>query len=149
MIEGILIEPLKIISDEKGSVMHMLRSDAPLFKQFGEVYFSVANPGFVKGWKKHLKITQHFTVPIGNIKLVIYDDRKDSSTVNKVQEIFVGIENYQLVRIPPLVWYSFKAVGGEPALISNCTDLPYDPSEVISTDLFDNKIPYTWEFKHG
>ena len=39
-IEGIKISPLKIISDHRGSVMHMLRSDSENFDKFGEVYFS-------------------------------------------------------------------------------------------------------------
>ena len=39
-IEGVQISPLKIISDERGSVMHMLRSDSQVFKKFGEIYFS-------------------------------------------------------------------------------------------------------------
>ena len=144
MIEGVVIKDLKIFSDERGKVMHMLRSDDVLFKQFGEVYFSIVNPGAVKGWKKHLKMTQHFAVPIGNIKLVLYDDRENSSTKSKIQEIFIGTENYQLLQIPFLVWYSFKSVSNEFALIANCTDFLYDPKEVINTDPFDKRIPYNW-----
>ena len=53
MIEGVFIKPLKVFSDEKGRVMHMLRSDDDLFKKFGEVYFSIVNPSVIKGWKKH------------------------------------------------------------------------------------------------
>lgn len=145
MIKGVFIKPLKVFSDERGKVMHMLRCDATFFKQFGEIYFSTINPGIIKGWKKHLKMTQHFAVPMGNIKLVIYDDRDNSSTKGEIQEIYIGTENYQLVRIPPLVWYAFKAVGNESALIANCTDLPHDPNEAIATDPFDKKIPYDWK----
>ena len=35
MIEGIKISNLKIISDDRGKVMHMLRNDSPVFKSFG------------------------------------------------------------------------------------------------------------------
>lgn len=148
-MEGVLIKPLKVFSDERGKVMHMLGSDDPLFKQFGEVYFSIVNPGIIKGWKKHSKMTQHFAVPIGNIKLVLYDDRENSSTKGEIQEIFIGIENYQLVRIPPLICYSFKAIGNEFALIANCTDLSHDPNEVTNIEPFDKRIPYNWSLKHG
>lgn len=143
MIEDVLIEPLKTFSDKKGKVLHMLRSDAPFFEGFGEVYFSTVNPGFVKGWKKHFRITQHFAVPVGNIKLVLYDDRKSSSSVGQIQEIFMGTENYKLVRIPPLIWYSFKAIGDSFALIANCIDSPYDAAESVTLVLDDN-IPYKW-----
>ena len=40
IIEGIKISPLKIISDNRGSVMHMLRNDSKVFEKFGEIYFS-------------------------------------------------------------------------------------------------------------
>jgi len=148
MIDGVLVEPLKILADQKGMVMHMLRSDAPFFEGFGEVYFSLIKPRFIKGWKKHLKITQHFAVPVGNIKLVLYDGRKDSPTSNQVQEILIGTENYLLIRIPPLVLYSFKAVGNGPALIANCINLPYDGEEVITFDVYDEKIPYKWSVRN-
>ena len=40
MIKDIVITPLKIISDERGKVMHMIRNDDKMFKKFGEIYFS-------------------------------------------------------------------------------------------------------------
>ena len=80
VIKGVIIVPLKKIVDERGKVMHMLRCDSPLFKEFGEIYFSVINPGAVKAWKRHLKMTQHFAVPVGEIRLVIYDNRSDSES---------------------------------------------------------------------
>lgn len=144
MIEGMLVSPLKVFKDSRGAVMHMVRNDENLLKQFGEIYFSNVNPGVVKGWKKHKKMTQHFAVPVGNIKLVIYDAREKSSTEGEIEEVCIGEANYQLVRIPPMVWYSFGASGSEPALIANCTDLPHDPEESTSIDLFDARIPYNW-----
>ena len=38
MIHDITITPLKIIADNRGKVMHMLRSDSKVFKKFGEIY---------------------------------------------------------------------------------------------------------------
>ena len=46
MIEGVILTPLKQISDERGKVMHMLRwKDSPVFSKFGEIYFSCTYPG--------------------------------------------------------------------------------------------------------
>ncbi len=147
MIDGVEVRPLKIFCDERGQVMRMLRSDDPLFKGFGEVYFSVTNPGVVKGWKKHLKMTQHFAVPRGNIKLVLYDGRKVSATCGKVQEVLMGEDNYQLVRIPADIWYGFACVGQSPAMIANCSDIPHDPAESVQVALEDKTVPYTWDPK--
>ena len=50
-IAGVFIQNLKIIPDERGSVLHMLRSDSSLYKNFGEIYFSEINPKTIKAWK--------------------------------------------------------------------------------------------------
>ena len=99
MIEGVSIQRLKQIVDERGKVMHMLRADSPLFTKFGEIYFSIVNPGVVKAWKKHYKMTQYFAVPVGKIRLVIFDDRKESSTYKNVEVFEIGEEHYCLIKI--------------------------------------------------
>ena len=144
MIEGVIIEPLKQIVDDRGKVMHMLRADSPSFSKFGEIYFSQVNTGVVKAWKKHKIMTQHFAVPVGEIVLVIFDDRANSKTRGVVQKINTGEDNYCLVRIPPMVWYGFKGISKTPALIANCSDIPHDPSETIKADIADKKIPFSW-----
>ena len=48
MIEGVKISKLKIISDDRGKVMHMLRNDSQVFKSFGEVYFSTIYENKIK-----------------------------------------------------------------------------------------------------
>jgi dTDP-4-dehydrorhamnose 3,5-epimerase len=79
-INDVIITPLKKISDERGCIMHMLRADAPHFEQFGEIYFSTAYPSVIKGWHEHTKQVQNYAVIDGMIKLVLYDNRKNSST---------------------------------------------------------------------
>jgi dTDP-4-dehydrorhamnose 3,5-epimerase len=145
MIQGVIVRPLRIIADERGKVMHMLRSDSELYLQFGEVYFSIINQGFIKGWKKHSKMTQHYAVPVGNIKLVLYDGRDDSGTRGMIQEVYIGESNYCLIRIPPGVWYAFHAEGKREALIVNCANIPHDPLESVSMDLNNEMIPYRWD----
>ena len=144
-IKGVVVTPLKQFHNEMGSVLHMLRQDSPNFIQFGEIYFSSVNSNIIKGWKKHLQMIQNFAVPIGNIQLVIYDDREDSFSKGTYQEIAIGGEDhYCLVQIPAGVWYSFKGLSSLPALIANCTTLPYDPAEMITAPLDCAEIPYQW-----
>lgn len=144
MIEGVVVQQLSIHADDRGAVMHMLRKDGPIFKQFGEIYFSKIKKGFIKGWKKHRYMTQNIAVPVGNIRLVLYDDRRQSETHGSVQEFECGEANYLLIHIPPLIWYAFKALGDEYAMIANCTDLPHNPSESLSIPIDDVRIPYDW-----
>ncbi len=148
MIEGVVVCPLKQIVDERGKVMHMLRSDAPGFRGFGEIYFSTVHPGAIKGWHIHKKMILNYAVPHGLIKFVLYDDRAGSATQGELQELFLGPDNYCLVTVPPLVWNGFKGVGAEPAIVANCASIPHDPEEIDRKDPFDPSIPYDWALKH-
>ncbi len=140
-----MVEKLKKIEDSRGNVMHMLRCDSPFFTAFGEIYFSTINSGAVKAWKKHLKMTQCFAVPVGKVKLVVCDDRDNSSTKGEVWEIEFGEENYVLVKVPPLLWYGFQGISKTPSLIANCADIPHDPAEADRADSSDTRIPYIWK----
>ncbi len=151
MIEGVKVTPLKQFFDERGKVMHMLRSDDPHFKQFGEIYFSCIYPGVVKAWHIHKRMTLNYAVPHGHIKFVLYDDRSDSSTKGEIQEFFLGPDNYFLVTVPPMVWNGFKCFGSgsEMAILANCASIPHDPTQVSRRDPIDTSIPYDWGLKHG
>ncbi len=145
MIKGVEIHPLKQIPDERGKIMHMLRSDDPYFERFGEIYFSMVYPGVVKGWHLHRLMTLNYAVVTGMIKLVLFDDRDSSPTRGEIQEIFMGEQNYVLVKIPPQVWNGFKGIGSVPAIVANCATLPHDPGEILRMDPFNNPIPYDWK----
>lgn len=144
-IEGVAVVPLKALSDARGAVLHMLRADAPDFTRFGECYFSEVLPGAVKAWKRHRVQTQNLAVPIGRIRLVIYDDRERSRTRGRLTVLEVGRPDaYCRVRIPPGVWYGFAAVGPAAALIANCADRPHEPDESEVRRIDDPAIPYRW-----
>jgi dTDP-4-dehydrorhamnose 3,5-epimerase len=145
MIEGLVVKKLDIIADERGSVMHMLRADDPEFEVFGEIYFSTVFPGVVKGWHLHRRMTLNYAVVFGMIKLVLFDDRPASSTRGKVEELFIGEQNYTLVKIPPEVWNGFKGIGVRPAIVANCATLPHDPAEIVRLDPMSREIPYDWQ----
>jgi len=147
MIDGVVVTPLKRIGDERGQVMHMLRSDSPRFHGFGEIYFSTVNPGAVKGWHRHARTINNYAVPAGRARFVLYDERDGSPTWGTVQDVMLGGDDYALLTVPPLVWYAFAAVGGEPALIANCASLPHDPAEGERLDIADSRIPYDWATK--
>lgn len=149
MISGVNVFPLRQIPDERGKIMHMLRADDSHFEKFGEVYFSIIYPGVIKGWHLHKKMVLNYCVPLGMIKLVLFDGREGSPTKGEVQELFIGEDNYCLVKIPPMVWNGFKGMGVKPAILANCATIPHDREEIIRKDPFTKEIPYSWELKHG
>jgi len=149
LIDGVIIAELEQIEDERGAILHMLRSDSPDFTHFGECYFSEIIPGYVKAWKCHLRQTQRVAVPIGRVHLVLYDDRIGSITKGSVYTVSLGRpDNYVRITIPPMVWYGFTCISDYPALLVNCTDIPHDPRECMKKSPDDPAMPYQWIFEH-
>ena len=144
-IEGVQIVPLARIPDERGAILHMLRKNDEHFVEFGEIYFSLAFPGIIKGWHEHTRQTQNYAVPIGMIKLVLFDRRPLSKSTGNLLELFVGELNYCLVTIPPGVINGYKVVGQESALVANCATLPHEPDEMERYDPLSDVVPYTWD----
>ena len=145
-IEGVFAKPLKQIETNCGTVLQMLRNDSSSFNQFGEIYFSEIHPRMINAWKRHKQQAQNLTVPLGNIRLVIYDDRPTSSSCGKTIEYEIGLpENYKLIHIPPMLWYGFQEISGKVSIIANCPDKPHDPEEGESKPADSNQIPYQWE----
>lgn len=149
MIEGVIVTPLHRILDERGAVFHMLRADQPHFERFGEIYFSMIYPGVVKAWHIHDIMRLNYSVPIGVIKMVLYDDRPDSSTKGELMEIFTGELDYKLITVPPRIWNGFKGIGTGIAMVANCSTHPHDPNEIHRLDPFTSHIPYDWGIKNG
>jgi dTDP-4-dehydrorhamnose 3,5-epimerase len=151
MIEGVAIKKLKVIPDERGFLMEMLRCDDEIFRKFGQVYLSVAYPGVVKGWHYHKKQTDNFAVVKGMLKVVLYDQREESRTHGEINEFFMGEKNPILLVIPPMVAHGVKAVGGEAGYLVNCPTEPYDYDQPDEHRIDPNsgEIPYDWGRKDG
>jgi dTDP-4-dehydrorhamnose 3,5-epimerase len=85
-------------------------------------------------------------VPIGKIKIVLFDPRKNSPTVNIVEEFSIGHpSNYVLITTSPMIWYGFLGLSLHPALIANCADLPHYPDESERLEIDSKQVPFTWK----
>jgi dTDP-4-dehydrorhamnose 3,5-epimerase len=144
MIHDIKVTPLKIISDDRGKVMHMLRKDSAIFKSFGEIYFSTIFENSIKAWHLHKDSTLNYACINGKVKLVLFDDRENSSTKGNYQELILSPENYFLVTIPPNIWNGFKGLGKPESIIANCLTLPHDEKEMVRKEPFDKIFNYNW-----
>ena len=143
-IKGVIISELKVIKDNRGKVMHMMRNDSKVFKSFGEIYFSTIYKNAIKAWHLHKEATLNYACVSGEVKLVLYDDRKDSDSRGIYQEIILTPENYFLVTIPPNIWNGFKGFAESESIIANCLDLPHNEKEMVRLDVKDNRFKYHW-----
>jgi dTDP-4-dehydrorhamnose 3,5-epimerase len=144
MIDDIIITPLKIIPDNRGKVMHMLRNDTKIFQSFGEIYFSTIFFNSIKAWHLHKESTLNYVCISGKVKLVLYDDRNDSKTKGKYHELILSPEKYFLVTIPKNIWNGFKGIQEGESIIANCLTLPHNENEMVRREFNDKYFNYSW-----
>jgi dTDP-4-dehydrorhamnose 3,5-epimerase len=151
MIEGVKTKQLKVIPDERGRLMEMLRADDDIFIKFGQVYLTAAYPGVVKGWHYHKRQYDNLVVIKGMMKIVLYDIRQNSKTHGEINEFFAGEHNPMLIHIPPFILHGFKCISEQEAMVINCPTEVYqyiDPDE-FRIDPHQNDIPYEWTRRDG
>lgn len=127
----------------------MLRADEPVFREFGEIYFSQVYSGVVKAWHHHKLMTLNYLVVSGAARLVLFDDRLSSATRGLFQEIYLHPEDSKLVTVPAEVWNGFKGLGPTPTLIANCATHPHSPEEISYRPYDDGAIGYDWSQRNG
>lgn len=152
LIDGAKFKPLRLMPDERGRLMEMLRSDDPdFFIKFGQAYMTTAYPGVVKAWHYHKKQIDNFIIVKGMMKVVLYDARDNSPTKGEVNEFFMGVHNPSILQIPNGVYHGFKCISDDEAI---CVNLPTEVYNYSDPDEFrvpphDNDIPYDWARHDG
>jgi dTDP-4-dehydrorhamnose 3,5-epimerase len=150
-IRDVKVESLRVIPDERGWLMEILRADHPeLFTKFGQVYISATYPGAVKAWHYHKVQVDNFACVAGMVKLVLVDTREGSSTNGVVNEFFLGAQQPLLVQVPAGVYHGWKCISLETSIVVNV------PTEVYRYDRPDEfriephgTLPYDWARKDG
>lgn len=150
-IHDVRTKPLRMVPDERGWLMEILRGDDPeMFQKFGQVYVSATYPGVVKGWHCHKAQVDHFACVAGMVKLVLIDTREDSPTRGAVNEFFIGTAHPLLVQVPRLVYHGWKCIGTVPSLVVNVPTEPYDYTDPDEYRLDPHgTLPYDWTRHDG
>jgi dTDP-4-dehydrorhamnose 3,5-epimerase len=151
MIDGVKTKKLKVLPDERGRLMEMLRSDDDIFIKVGQIYMTSTYPGVIKAWHMHKVQTDNIVCVKGMVKLAMYDPREGSATKGKVTELFIGEHNPVLVQIPDNVYHGWKCVSEDEAIVINCpTEVyHYQKPDEFRLPYDSDQIPYDWDIKHG
>jgi dTDP-4-dehydrorhamnose 3,5-epimerase len=138
MMEGVTLHPLTHIIVPKGDVFHALKSTDEGYAGFGEVYLSRIKEGEAKGWKRHNRMVLNLVTVVGEIKFVIYDDRKNSETCGLFKTFILSPEsNYQRLTVSPGLWVAFQGLGKGDSMLMNIIPEPHDATEVDNRELSD------------
>ena len=137
-MDRITLHPLKQIAHPKGDLYHVIKASSDGFTSFGEAYFSTVKHKAVKGWKKHREMILNLTVPVGRIKIVLFDQAK-----NEFFEVTLGQDNFQRLTVQPGIWMAFRGETTGLNLLLNIASVEHDPEESENCEL--EKIPYLWD----
>ena len=151
MIKDVIVKKLKVIPDERGRLMEIMRCDDPFFTKFGQVYMTTNYPGVVKAWHFHKLQDDHVCCVSGMIKLVIYDSRLDSTTRDEINEFFIGVHNPCLIKIPALCYHGWKCISEQESLVLSVPSEAYNYSapDEYRLDAHSREIDYDWSRKDG
>jgi dTDP-4-dehydrorhamnose 3,5-epimerase len=150
MIQGVVTFKLRLIPDERGRLMEIIRKDQEHYLPIAQVYMTTNYPGVVKAWHFHKKQTDQMTCVKGMVKVALYDGREDSPTYGEVNEFIIGEYNPTLIRIPAGVYHGWKCVSDTESIVVNCPTELYDyknPDEHRAA-WDDPRIPYNWEIQY-
>ncbi|WP_082523757.1 dTDP-4-dehydrorhamnose 3,5-epimerase family protein [Ensifer sp. Root31] len=138
--------------DDRGSVTEMYdprwgwHPDPLVFS-----YVFTIRPGMVKGWGLHKQHEDRYFVLSGELELVLYDPRPESSTYCKICKVYLSGSRPRLVNVPKFVWHADRNIGTSDVVVVNFPTIQYDHSRPdkyrlpIDTDL----IPYSFEGAKG
>lgn len=145
MLDGVFLKQLVTHPDERGFFRELIRHNDEFFEEgFAQLSHSMMYPGSAKAWHIHPTQVDWWYVPIGALKVALYDRRPDSPTYRELQELYLG-ESFgaTVLKIPPGVAHGCKAIGGTTHLFY-VTSGTYNSAEEGRLPHDDPEIGYDW-----
>ena len=120
----------RIFKNPKGDLLKFVSKKNDFFKSFGEIYFNEINSNKKKGWILHKKNQCIFSAVYGEVIFKLYDGRKKSSSFNNEANITLNKNKYNILVVPPGVWFSFTTKKKK-SVIANLINKPHSDNESI------------------
>ena len=140
-ITGVTTTPLSIIDTKGGAVLHAIKRSDYGFSGFGEAYFSTIEHNAIKGWKRHKEMVLNLIVPIGSVRFILYDDRKNQ--INNFQEVVLSLKGgYARLTVPPMIWVGFQGLDIHPSIVLNIANIEHSSEEIDQKEL--DEIKFNW-----
>jgi dTDP-4-dehydrorhamnose 3,5-epimerase len=120
-IDGVRIGPVKKNVDQRGWLAEIFRADEMPESEMPVMgYISVTKPGVARGPHEHREQTDTFGfIGPGSLRVMLWDNRKTSSTYGTMQTIDVGDVNPVIVMVPPGVVHGYTNILTTDAMVLN------------------------------
>src|ERR1700745_1279587 len=138
LIEGVLIEPLRVYPDDRGFFCELARLGKGLAAKMVadeqckiQVSLTLTYPGTIKAIHYHYEQTDLWAPVSGMVQIFLYDLRRKSRSFGAINTIFAGRFQPWEILIPPGVAHGYKALGVEPIQLVYFTDRHYNAADEL------------------
>lgn len=148
-IDNVQLREVKnVIKGGGGVLTEVFRADWSIDdKPVDQVFQNLLQPGEISGWHAHQFTQDRIFVNWGNLKIVLYDARTDSSTHGKINEFALGQFRPGLLLIPPGVWHAVKNIDEKAGSLLNLVDraYSYESPDHWRLSVINDQIPYRFD----
>ena len=143
LIDGVRVLEPAVHEDHRGVLVEMY-SDEEFWKlHIAYGYQTSLRPGVVKGWFLHREKTDRYHLAVGELLVLLYDDRAESPTRGLVNKFVLSERRYRDVLIPNNVWHLSMNIGMADAVLINLptTRYNYESPDRYHLPIDTDKIP--------
>jgi dTDP-4-dehydrorhamnose 3,5-epimerase len=118
-IDGVVLRSLSYECDERGYATEMVwTKDHPAWRLSRMAVVGSLTAKTIRGFQKHLRHGEYLFINQGSAKIVLIDDRADSSTHGQMQVVISSERNPIQVAVPPGVYYGWMALADNTQLMA-------------------------------
>ena len=134
--------------DDRGFLVELFNPAWDFVTQpFAYAYATTVRPNYAKGWGMHKEHDDRYFLLFGEVEIVLYDVRPESSTCGQISIVRMSEYDRGLLTIPAFVWHALRNLGAKDAVVVNFPTVAFDHENPDKYGLPLNTpvIPYSFE----
>ena len=137
-------------SSDDGFFAELVKYGEDTFHEIRQTSYSETLPGSIKAFHLHKEYWEMWTALKGEIMVVAYDGREDSSTFGNIEVVYTGESDLKVIAMPPGVAHGYKVLSKTNAGVLYHAGKEYDPKNpgIEEIDHNDPTINFDWTKEH-
>ncbi len=125
-IDGVRVVPLTVHEDDRGYLFEMIHKSDPFVSGAGAEIRQVYCVGdriekIIRAFHKHDHLHDWFCIVKGAAKFVLVDDRKDSASFQKYDQVVLSDRSPKVLVVPPGVYHGWMSLEPDTIMISTAS----------------------------
>jgi dTDP-4-dehydrorhamnose 3,5-epimerase len=148
LIDGVVVRYQRPIEDKRGEIVEVYRPSWGLHADpLVYVYQVRIRPGAIKGWVIHEHQDDRLFFVTGVLRWALYDDRPDSPTRGRLNDLVFSERAPALLVIPRGVYHAVRNIGTSDAIFVNMPTRAYEHEspDKLRLPLDNSLIPFSFD----